>query len=470
MKSKKFTNIKNSLLYSREVSDYDSSYNINGEIVKSDPEFSSNKGQFIFSTLLADSYYLINNIKYSNENGYLVSDLFEISEFDGNVGDLSFKFKEEIGNIESYIFLPLIAYSIKKVDNYLLGEEMTMIDTRKMNIVMDWCYDAIASYPNNITVNFVSQKDENEKKEELEKNSAKKPTKKKVEPKSTCSIYSINNGEEVINKALIPNLNLGTEIIVPKFIEDIAKVIKGEIEGKSPIRNILLYGESGTGKSFSVKILSQLLNLPYYAQIIDGTTDKVSLCGGANVDKGTVTYNDSVLVECFVNGGVIELQEIYNADASELSFLNSALEEGFMTLPNGKTVFRNPKCIIIATSNISYAGCKNFDFSTDDRFTLQKEIIDIDPNELKHRVMTKSGNDDSAMVNKMIKAYFKIKELLKTQEWDEGIVSVRKLISWAQVSKYKHPIEAAEETFLSGISKNSYERETLKDNVLLHLF
>ena len=74
----------------------------------------------------------------------------------------------------------------------------------------------------------------------------------------------------------------------------------------------------------------------------------------------------------------------------------------------------------------------------------------------------------------MVKAYFDIKKALEEEEWDEGIISVRKLISWAQVCKYtndsKGILEQAERTILSGISKNKQKRKEIIDNYFLHIF
>lgn len=287
------------------------------------------------------------------------------------------------------------------------------------------------------------------------------------------SQYSINLGRKMSKeeKLKIPELKLGTDIIVPEYVLDHANIIKGEIEGKSPINNILWYGPAGTGKSFNTKILAQLFNLPHYQFIFSKGIDEVSMVAGADISEGTVSYNESNIVQCTRNGGVIEFQEFYNAQPSVISFLNELMEEGFLRLANGEVIKRHPKCIIVATSNISYAGCQAIDFSTDDRFRLQEDITEIEDDVLLQRIKYSSGNEDESLISNMIKTYRDIKKVLDEEEWDEGVVSIRKLTSWAQACKYDgNIIKQAERTILSGISKNIEKRKEIIDNYLLHIF
>lgn len=275
-------------------------------------------------------------------------------------------------------------------------------------------------------------------------------------------------------KSRIPNLSLEKEIAVPSYVKDFAKIIKGEINSNNPIKNVLWYGPAGTGKSFNTKILAQLLGLPHYQFIFSKGIDEVSMVAGADVSEGTVSYNESEIVQCARNGGVIEFQEIYNAQPSVLAYLNEFLEEGELRLANGEKIKRNPYCIVVATSNIDYEGCQGIDFSTDDRFSLQENVEEVEEGILLKRVQYQSGNKNEALLKKMVKAYFDIKKALEEEEWDEGIISVRKLISWAQVCKYtndsKGILEQAERTILSGISKNKQKRKEIIDNYFLHIF
>lgn len=316
-------------------------------------------------------------------------------------------------------------------------------------------------------------------KPEADVQKTEEPMKRTRKAKSTktkdidYSPYSIDLGRKMSKeeKLKVPQLKLGTDIIVPEYVLDHANIIKGEIEGKSPINNILWYGPAGTGKSFNTKILAQLFNLPHYQFIFSKGIDEVSMVAGADISEGTVSYNESNIVQCARNGGVIEFQEFYNAQPSVISFLNELMEEGFLRLANGEVIKRHPKCIIVATSNISYAGCQSIDFSTDDRFRLQEDITDIEDDVLLQRIKYSSGNEDESLISNMVKAYRDIKKVLDEEEWDEGVVSIRKLTSWAQACKYdKNIIKQAERTVLSGISKSAEKRKEIIDNYLLHIF
>lgn len=277
----------------------------------------------------------------------------------------------------------------------------------------------------------------------------------------------INLDHEMSSEELnrVPVIN--DKIVIPAYVKTYARIIAGEIEGENPIKNILWYGPAGTGKSFSTRLLAKELGLPHYQFVFSKNTDEISMVSGADVSDGTVTYNDSEIVECCKNGGVIEFQEFYNASPDVLTFLNQFLEEGYLRLANGKIIKRHPKCIVVATSNINYASCQDIDFSVDSRFTVQEFIGDVSDEELSSRIKFKSGVSDETIISKLIQIYRNLNKWVTENEYDEGICCPRKLIAWAQLSKYnKDLIACADKTILSGLSKNQDVRLELIESIL----
>lgn len=274
-------------------------------------------------------------------------------------------------------------------------------------------------------------------------------------------------------KARVPKIKLGIEALVPDFVLRTAQIIKGEYDSVEPIKNVLWYGGAGTGKSFGTVILAQLLGLPHYAFDFSKGVDEVTITAGADVKEGTIHYNDSQIVMAARNGGVVEFREFYNARPEVISFLNGFLQEGELRLANGKVVKRHPNCIVVATSNINYAGCQAIDFSTDDRFALQFNVFPMPDEQLLDLIERASGNKDRRLLTKLLNAFKDISEHLDKIGYDEGICSMRKLIAWAKCCKKEYGmgvIEAAEITLLSGISKDKNRRKEIIDEYLIHVF
>lgn len=338
---------------------------------------------------------------------------------------------------------------------------------REIFIYCDLMYFSKEEYPNNaVPAKFPIDK---------------KPAKKSVKEKESKKVafesedYNLPWDRELTEdeKQLIPNMGLGVEVIMPDYVYETAKFIKGEYDSLIPVKNILWYGGAGTGKSFSTKILAQLLQVPHYAFDFSNGADEVTITAGADVSEGTVTYNESRIATACRNGGVVEFREFYNAKPNVISFLNGFLQEGELRLANGKVIKRHPNCIVVATSNINYAGCQQIDYSTDDRFFPQYEIEPLPENKLIELVENGSGNHDVALLKKLVKFFKDINVHLNKIEYDEGIASVRKLIAWAKLCKPvygKSVIEAAEITILSGISKDKKKRQEIIDQYLSHVF
>lgn len=345
------------------------------------------------------------------------------------------------------------------LDNFLkLTDEM-------MNIVKDK-----SSYPDKVVCDEMSNLDMSE----FEKHKAKRvaPTEpSKIEEKVAIDSYELNMGRELTEdeKMLIPEFDFGV-INIPEYVHDAVNYCKRRME-RGKYANLLFFGGAAGGKSTSTEIMAALMKIPHYSKAFSKGSDEVTILAGSDVTDGTVTYNDSPLVRCAKNGGVVELQEFYNAKGEVLTSLNNFLEKGLLELTNGKVVKRHPLCFVVATSNIIYEGGQAIDFSVDSRFRFKELVDDIGDEELIHRVMVESGNKDKKMVSKMVKAYKDVKIVLEREEHDEGIADVRALESWAElVDSGMDPKKAVWKSFLPTISKDKAKMQEIYDSYIRHVF
>ena len=104
-------------------------------------------------------------------------------------------------------------------------------------------------------------------------------------------------------KSLIPKLDFDI-IKIPQEIRELAHMIKEEINSLKPVRNILLYGEAGAGKSTGARILAQLLGLPYRFMTCSLNTEESDFVGTYKpTPEGGFEFWMPAFAESFVNGG-----------------------------------------------------------------------------------------------------------------------------------------------------------------------
>lgn len=98
-------------------------------------------------------------------------------------------------------------------------------------------------------------------------------------------------------------------------------------------------------------------------------------------------YVESDFVRLYENGGVFLFDEIDAADANTLLVINSALANGYMSVPNRKEKQRAERhenfiCIVAGNTwgkgSVEYAGRNRLDSAFMDRFTVAKLEIDYD--------------------------------------------------------------------------------------------
>ena len=120
------------------------------------------------------------------------------------------------------------------------------------------------------------------------------------------------------------------------------------------VPNVWVMGEKSSGKSHAGRALALALGLPFYVM---GTLAMAHEVLGF-VD-GNGLYHSTAFVDCFIGGGVIQMDEIDSYESNPTLSLNGPLANNYMTLPDGRFVERHKDCIIIGGANTWGLGATN---------------------------------------------------------------------------------------------------------------
>lgn len=256
------------------------------------------------------------------------------------------------------------------------------------------------------------------------------------------------------------------------LIEQIVEIISTEHSSSFPVRNILLYGEAGSGKSTGAQLIAQALGLPYRFVNLSLNAEESDLRGSFMPNEdGTFRFESTPFLDTMKRGGVVELMEINYAKPGVLGILNSVMDRTSAIIAgNGEVVRRHPMMIIVATTNVNYHGTLPMNQALRDRFDLMQEVKKLSPEQLARIVVRQTGFDDHELIMKLIDVVEKISIKLKNDEID-GVCSTRQLVNWARDIKYtKDPKESAWRTILPGISLEKEIQEEIFNTVLNPIF
>lgn len=190
-------------------------------------------------------------------------------------------------------------------------------------------------------------------------------------------------------------------------------------------------------------------------------------------DGQSFTYYESNLLLAIENGWCIELQEpTVITQPGVLTGLNSLLEQsGSINLPNGKTIRRHPDCIIICTTNVDYAGCRNLNQSFLDRFGLVIDVKRPAAEVMAERAMKLTGYDDEYTVMQMVDIVNGISDHLYKKGITDGTCGMRSLIDWVLSTLITgDPHKSALYTVISKATTDERERSSLVSSFLDPIF
>lgn len=284
--------------------------------------------------------------------------------------------------------------------------------------------------------------------------------------------------------------------IIPDEIKQIcehAKLTTGTVQ---PMRNFLLRGPAGTGKTEGAKAIAAALHLPYrcitcsanseifdllgqilpdvnekkempciayptfqdimldpatayqkmtgiyeptisvedvYQKLIESISNNVQDHSSGDAQQ-KFKYVDTPLVEAIRYGYLIEIQEpTVISNPGVLVGLNSLLDRcDSILLPNGEVVKRHPDTVVVVTTNNDYAGCKQMNQSIISRMNLVIDLEEPDEDTLVERVLGITKCQDKAGVRSMARMVKTISKYCKENLITDGCCGVRELISWVQ--------------------------------------
>lgn len=263
-----------------------------------------------------------------------------------------------------------------------------------------------------------------------------------------------------------------------------------------PMRNFMMRGPAGTGKTEGAKAIAAGLGMPYlyytcsanteiydflgqmlpdtqekadgltdYPTLTDIQMDPPSACkkltgvydetvtdtevynkllevmerdakalASENMTGQRFRYVETPLINAIRNGYVIEIQEpTVIANPGVLVGLNALLDQcASITLTTGEVVHRHPDTVVVITTNNNYAGCRDMNQSIISRMNLILDVETPDVDVLAERVLKVTGCTDKTLVTDMAVAVQEISERCRETMISDGSCGVRELISWVQ--------------------------------------
>lgn len=235
---------------------------------------------------------------------------------------------------------------------------------------------------------------------------------------------------------------------------------------------VLLIGETGVGKTMSVRYLASLTNNGLRRVNLNGATTVDEFLGKLLINEQGTYWVNGVLVDAMLAGDWILLDEI-NACLPEIAFsLHSLLDDDRMVVLmeyDGRIVRPHPHFRLFASMNPSeegrYGGTKTLNEALLDRFPVVVRMNYLPEAEEIEAVMSQSGNSDRQVVERMVQVARDVREAIQNEKVF-GSFSTRRVVDWARMSLTFDVLESARYTVLSKLSK--YDAEAVEDIIGLY--
>lgn len=253
---------------------------------------------------------------------------------------------------------------------------------------------------------------------------------------------------------------------------------------KTPVRNnILLTGDTGTGKTSLVEQMAGRLNIPVFELSCSGKMRLNHFVGGYRLKDGNTFWMDGPLVKAMKTGGIFLANEITRLDRTEQMSLAHILDNGVLTIPEtGEIVKATKRFRFIATGNSAgqgdtsgvYGGetvSSSAFFNRFQKYRVDYLTVDQETELLSQLVpgLADTRTQDKPMTRLMAELARHVRDNFVSRGGDlRTVISTRDLCVWAlETVRYKNLhvsdepcYEALRDTVLNGASPEDDETIT----------
>tara|TARA_B100001094_G_C18074649_1_gene741964 strand:- start:188 stop:1015 length:828 start_codon:yes stop_codon:yes gene_type:complete len=165
------------------------------------------------------------------------------------------------------------------------------------------------------------------------------------------------------------------------------------------LKNVLLTGPTGCGKTAQAEYLAAILKRPYFESIVSQHIEPLDLLGTKGVKDGATFFNESAFVEAVeTDNGIIVLDEINRAPSSILNMLIPLLDHrGSVFIEElGRYVKTGRNVMFLATANVGaeFSGTFRLDEAIVSRFPFRFEVSFLEENDESEMLQSRTGIDE----------------------------------------------------------------------------
>lgn len=280
---------------------------------------------------------------------------------------------------------------------------------------------------------------------------------------------TVKNGFYRVGRSAIPvnPVNDNPFIPGPQFYIPAGDTLERIAWAVSQNLPVLLVGETGVGKTLSVRHLAHMTHNGFRRVNLNGMTTVDEFVGKLMINERGTYWANGILIEAMEAGDWLLIDEI-NACLPEIAFcLHSLLDDDRMIVLSeydGRIVRPHPSFRLLASMNPHedrrYGGTKPLNEALLDRFplTVRMEYLPLDVE--VEVVIRQSGNEDHALVERMVRVAHDVREAMRNEKVF-CTFSTRRLIDWARMASIFDPMEAAASTVYSKV--NPFDAKVIED-------
>ncbi len=242
----------------------------------------------------------------------------------------------------------------------------------------------------------------------------------------------------------------------------IRRAFDREVEGAWQLGGpVLLLGESGSGKTSSVRELAATLQLPYLKVPCDSSYAIEELFGGLSLVAGNVQFVEGLFLKVMAVPSVILLDEVGALDPRKALILHSLMDGRSVFLKEaGRVYHMHEQCSLFLASNPPSA---KYHLSAMSAATVNRLLCIYAPrfrdDEVKSVLKVKHPGADPKLVGKLLKFYGEVRRLIDREQL-RAEIGIRNLICFFDTLKLASSIsKALHWAVLNGVRASAGEEE-----------